>query len=117
MNSECRRPVYRRSTGTFIIRVSRASLETLYIRQGVLDVQIHSDNHVLAGTRAPRYPATSFATGPLSALVNRAVRAAPRPIRYDTVRIAALCAVLSSLRRLRGKSLRRGRDILSHSRS
>ena len=62
MNSECRRPVYRRSTGTFIIRVSRASLETLYIRQGVLDVQIHSDNHVLAGTRAPRYPATSFAT-------------------------------------------------------
>ena len=118
MNLEGR--LYRRSTGTFLIRPcsgTRATLETAYIRRGVLNVRIHGDNHVFAGYACADYPATSFATGPLSALVNRAVRAAPRPIRYDTVRIAALCAVLSSLRRLRGKSLRRGRDILSHSRS
>ena len=71
MNLEGR--LYRRSTGTFLIRLSRATLETLYVRGGVLDVRIDSDNHLLAGTRAPRYPATSFATGPLSALVNRAL--------------------------------------------
>ena len=96
---------------------SRATLETLYIRGGVLDVRIDGDNHVLAGTRAPRYPATSFATGPLSALVNRAVSSTETNSRDDLLLIAARCAVLSSLRRLRGKILRRGRDILSHSRS
>ena len=47
--------LYRRSTGTFLIRPcsgTRATLETAYIRRGVLDVRIHGVNDVLAGSCA-----------------------------------------------------------------
>ena len=95
MNLEGR--LYRRSTGTFLIRPcsgTRATLEIAYIRRGVLNVRLHGDNHLLAGTRAPRYPATSFATGPLSALVNRAASSADQFETNDTLRIDALRDVL-----------------------
>ena len=95
---------------------TRATLETAYIRRGVLNVRIHGDNHVLtdyasASISSPIATLRRLGPGPSQ------LRAAPRPIRATIQRIEALCAVLSSLRRLRGKILRRGRDNLSRSRS
>ena len=86
------------------------------VREGVLHACILSGTHSWLGGRVRDYPASPIAMPPAGrSLV--LLRAAPRPIRDDLRSIAALCAVLSSLRRLRGKSLRRGRDILSRSRS
>ena len=70
---------------------SRATLETLYIRGGVLDVRIDGDNHVLAGTRAPRYPATSFATRAVLALVNRAASSTETNSRRSALYRSAVC--------------------------
>ena len=50
-------------------------------------------------------------------LVKRAASSTETNSRRVLRFIAAGCAVFSSLRRLRGKILRRGRDILSRSRS
>ena len=85
------------------------------VREGVLHACILLGTHSWLGGRVRDYPASPIAMPPGRSLV--LLRAAPRPIRDDLRSIAALCAVPSSLRRLRGKSLRRGRDILSHSRS
>ena len=88
------------------------------VREGVLHACILLGTHSWLGgrVRVRDYPASPIAMPPARrSLV--LLRAAPRPIRDDLRSIAALCAVLSSLRRLRGKSLRRGRDILSYSRS
>ena len=93
---------------------TRKPLETANIHEGVLDVRIHGDNHVLAG----------YASASISSPIATLRRLGPGPSceqhRDQFATICALsqrCVLFSSLRRLRGKSLRRGRDILSHSRS